>query len=126
MANTRSIGDVAQKRLGVTAEPEILTKELLPGEFAFLVLVSDGVSGVLGDQEIVDVVKECRTPEEAGKELVGFADEVGEVGDNCTALVVRLGGWEKRSSGGEGWNETKALREWRRTEAQEKAGRRRM
>lgn len=126
LANTRSVGDVAQKRLGVTAEPEILARELLPEEYSFLVLVSDGVSAVLGDQEIVDVVKECRTPQEAGKELVEFVDEVGEIGDNATAMVVRLGGWDRRAEGGEGWNETKALREWRRAGAEERGGRRRM
>ncbi|KAF8543690.1 phosphatase 2C-like domain-containing protein, partial [Trichophaea hybrida] len=116
LANTRSIGDVNQKRLGVSAEPELTTKEILPEEYSFLVLVSDGVSAVIGDQEICDVVKECRTPEEAGRELVEFVDEVGDVGDNATALVVRLGGWEKRAEGGDGWMGTKALREWRRDE----------
>ena len=62
-------------------------------------LVSDGVTGVLGDQEIVDLVKECKTPEEAGRVLTGFAVDVagaGEEGaDNATAMVVRLGGWER-------------------------------
>lgn len=123
LANTRSFGDISQKRLGVSAEPELTCREILPGEYSFLVLVSDGVSAVLGDQEICDVVKECRTPEEAGKELVEFADEVGDVGDNATAMVVRLGGWEKRADGGEGWMGTKSLREWRRREAEDVVGR---
>jgi len=118
LANTRSLGDVNQKRLGVSAEPELTVKEILPEEYSFLVLVSDGVSAVIGDQEICDVVKECRTPEEAGRELVEFVDEVGDVGDNATALVVRLGGWEKRAAGGDGWMSTKALREWRRDEVE--------
>jgi len=78
---------------------------------------------VLGDQEIADIVKECRTPGEAARELCDFVDEVGEVGDNATAIVVRLGGWEKRVEGGEGWMGTKRLREWRREEVEEKGGR---
>jgi protein phosphatase PTC6 len=123
LANTRAFGDVRQKRLGVSAEPEITVRQVAPGEYSFLVLVSDGVSGVLGDQEIADIVKECRTPGEAARELCDFVDEVGEVGDNATAIVVRLGGWEKRVEGGEGWMGTKRLREWRREEVEEKGGR---
>ncbi|KAI5815285.1 phosphatase 2C-like domain-containing protein [Pyronema omphalodes] len=123
LANTRSLGDVNQKRLGVTAEPELTVKELAPNEFSFVVLVSDGISAVLSDQEIVDVVKECATPEQASKKLVEFVDEVGDVGDNATALVVRLGGWEKRIEGGEGSQGTKQLRDWRRSEAADRGGR---
>lgn len=126
LAITRSLGDVHQKRLGVSAEPDLTVKTLGPGEYAFVVLVSDGITAVLGDQEIVDVVKSCKTPSEAAAELTRLCDEVGEVGDNATALVVRLGGWEKRAAGGEGIGETKALLDWKRKEAEEKGGRRRM
>lgn len=122
-ANTRSVGDVTQKRLGVTAEPELTMRELGAGEYAFLVLVSDGVSTVIGDQEICDLVKECKTPEEASRELVAFVDEVGDAGDNATALVVRLGGWEHRSEGGEGSLGTAGMREWRRMDAIERGSR---
>lgn len=125
LANTRAFGDVRQKRLGVSAEPDINRREIAPSEYSFLVLVSDGVSAVLGDQEIVDIVKECKTPEEAAGELVEFVDEVGEVGDNATAMVVRLGGWEKRAEGGEGWMGTKPLRAWKRDEALGRIGARR-
>ncbi|KAI5844403.1 phosphatase 2C-like domain-containing protein [Morchella snyderi] len=117
LANTRSFGDVSQKRLGVSAEPEITRREIRPAEFSFMVLVSDGVSATLTDQEICDIVKECKTPDEASKELVEFAEEVTTEGDNATAVVVRLGGWEKRGVGGEGYMGTKDLRAWRRDEA---------
>ncbi|KAL7269890.1 Protein phosphatase 2C 6 [Rhizina undulata] len=117
LANTRSFGDVNQKRLGVSAEPEIVKREIGGDEFSFMVLVSDGVSATLTDQEIVDIVKECKTPDEASKELVEFAEEVTTEGDNATALVVRMGGWEQRAAGGEGWMGTKNLRAWRRDEA---------
>lgn len=117
LANTRSFGDVSQKRLGVSAEPDITRRELQPAEFAFMVLVSDGVSATLTDQEICDIVKECKTPDEASRELVEFAEEVTTEGDNATAVVVRLGGWEKRALGGEGYMGTKDLRAWRREEA---------
>lgn len=118
LANTRSFGDMSSKRLGVSAEPEMRTTEMRPGEYAFLVLVSDGVSGVCGDQEIVDTVKEARTPEQGAREVVAFATEVSpEEGDNATCLVVRLGGWERRSEGGGGGWRTREGREWRRKEA---------
>lgn len=118
LANTRSFGDMSSKRLGVSAEPEIRTTEMQPGEYAFLVLVSDGVTGACGDQEIVDMVKESRTPEQGAREVVAFATEVSAEGDNATCLVVRLGGWERRSEGGGGGWRTREGREWKRKEAE--------
>jgi protein phosphatase PTC6 len=117
LANTRSFGDMASKRIGVSAEPEIRRIELSPAEFSFMVLVSDGVSGHLSDQEIVDVVKEARNPEQGARDVTSFATEVATDADNATTLVVRLGGWERRSEGGLGSLGTKELRDWRREEA---------
>lgn len=126
LANTRAFGDIGSKRLGVSAEPEITTTHLPPAGYAFLVLVSDGVCGHLADQEIVDVVKEAASPAKAAEDLVGFAVETGGTdADNATALVVRLGGWERRSEGGNGSLGTKERREFRRAEAGDpRAGRR--
>ncbi|KAL8810022.1 MAG: hypothetical protein Q9200_002918 [Gallowayella weberi] len=87
LANTRSFGDMPSKRMGVSAEPQIQTLQLNPAEYAFMVLVSDGVSNEASDQEIVDIVKECRTPEEGAKKVVTFATETGKEGDNATCLV---------------------------------------
>lgn len=117
LANSRSFGDMGSKRLGVSAEPEITRVELGPAQYSFLVLLSDGVSGTLSDQEIVDVVKEAKTPEQASKDVVAFATEVSSDGDNATCLVVRLGGWERRSEGGLGSLGTKEIRDYRRNEA---------
>ncbi|KAF1809562.1 protein phosphatase-like protein 2c [Eremomyces bilateralis CBS 781.70] len=124
LANTRSFGDMKAKRIGVSAEPEIRRVELSPAEYSFLVLVSDGVSGVMSDEEIVDVVKEAKTPEQGAKDLVSFAVEVSASADNATALVVRLGGWERRSEGGLGSLGTQELRDWRKMEAQDPRARR--
>jgi len=124
LANTRAFGDMGSKRFGVSAEPEICRVELGPAEYSFLVLVSDGISGELSDQEIVDIVKEARTPEQGAKDVVNFATEVTSEGDNATALVVRLGGWERRSEGGGGGMKTKELRDWRRQEALDPRSRR--
>lgn len=121
LANTRSFGDMASKRVGVSAEPEIRRIELEPAEYSFLVLCSDGVSGHLSDQEIVDIVKEAKTPEQAARDLVSFAVETStgsEGADNATGLVVRLGGWERRGEGGLGSLGTKEMRDWRKQEAE--------
>ncbi|KAI9781575.1 MAG: hypothetical protein M1816_002248 [Peltula sp. TS41687] len=117
LANTRAFGDIQSKRMGVSAEPEIRRLELKPAEYSFLVLVSDGVSGPLTDQEIVDIVKESKTPEQGAKNVVDFATEVSDEGDNATCLVLRLGGWERRIEGGLGSMETKEVREWKLQEA---------
>lgn len=117
LANSRAFGDMGSKRLGVSAEPEITRVELGPAQYSFLVLMSDGVSGTLSDQEIVDVVKEAKTPEQGSKDVVAFATEVSNDGDNATCLVVRLGGWERRSEGGLGSLGTKEIRDYRRNEA---------
>lgn len=119
LANTRSFGDMRSKRIGVSAEPEIHRYELGPAEYSFIVLVSDGVSGSLSDQEIVDIVKEAKTPEQGASDLVAFATETTKDGDNATALVVRLGGWERREEGGGGGMATKETRAFRLAEAQD-------
>ena len=117
LANSRAFGDMQSKRLGVSAEPEVTRAELGPAQYSFLALVSDGVSGTLGDQEIVDVVKEANTPEQGARDVVAYATEVSRDGDNATCLVVRLGGWERRSEGGLGSLGTKEIRDYRRNEA---------
>ena len=127
LANTRAFGDMSRKRLGISAEPEVRRIELSPAEYSFFVLCSDGVSGTLSDQEIVDIVKEARTPEQGARDVTGFATEVGGGSgdaDNATALVVRLGGWERRSEGGVGSMGTKEARDWRRKDAMDPRSRR--
>ncbi|CAK4032954.1 phosphatase 2C 4 [Lecanosticta acicola] len=124
LANTRAFGDIGSKRIGVSAEPQLTTVQIPPAGYAFLVLVSDGVSGHLEDQEIVDIVKEAKTPELAAQDLVSFAVETSQDADNATALVVRLGGWERRSEGGGGSLRTKERRDFRRQEASDPRSRR--
>ena len=117
LANTRAFGDMRSKRIGVSAEPEIRRIEIAPAEYSFFVLVSDGVSGTLSDQEIVDVVKEAKTPEQGARDVVSYATEVSKEGDNATCLVVRLGGWERRGEGGMGSMGTKEVRDFRKGDA---------
>lgn len=125
LANTRAFGDIASKRIGVSAEPEIKRVELGPAEYSFLVLISDGVSGTLNDQEVVDIVKEAKTPEQGARDVVSFATEVSAEGDNATCIAIRLGGWERRQEGGVGSLGTKESRQWKRSSAEDPRGRRR-
>jgi protein phosphatase len=53
------------------------------------VLCSDGLSGMVEDQEILDVVNAERDPELACRRLVALANEHGGE-DNITALIVRI------------------------------------
>ncbi|KFH44807.1 Protein phosphatase 2C-like protein [Hapsidospora chrysogenum ATCC 11550] len=119
LANSRAFGDMRSKRIGVSAEPEITRVDMGPAQYTFLVLMSDGVSSTLSDQEIVDVIKEARTPEEGARAVVEYATEVSHNGDNATCQVIRLGGWERRSEGGLGSLGTKEIRDIRRAEAQD-------
>ena len=86
-------------------------KLLLAPEWAYIVLVTDGISSVLSDAEIVDLARFARDPRAAAKNILSFADEMGG-DDNETALVVPLAGWGKIV----GPDRTKELREYRRSE----------
>ncbi|KAL2116369.1 hypothetical protein VTJ04DRAFT_8536 [Mycothermus thermophilus] len=119
LANSRSFGDMLSKRVGVSAEPDVERVQMGPAQYSFLVLLSDGVSGTLSDQEVVDIIKEAATPEEGARKVVEYATEVSGDGDNATCMVVRLGGWERRSEGGLGSLGTKEMRDMRRAEAQD-------
>ena len=124
LANTRAFGDIASKRIGVSAEPEIKRIELGPAEYSFMAMMSDGVSGTLSDQEVADIVKEAKTPDQAARDVVSFATEVSLEGDNATCMVVRMGGWERRQEGGHGSMGTKESREYKRQNASDPRSRR--
>ncbi|VDP92342.1 unnamed protein product [Echinostoma caproni] len=65
-----------------------------------MVLVSDGVTHVMSDEEIATTITECRTPQDAAKFLVESALQYGS-DDNASALVVPFGFWGKSFSGGQ-------------------------
>lgn len=108
------IGDMKYKPYGVTAEPEVRTKLLEAPEWAYIVLVTDGVTSVLSDAEIVDLARNARDPRTAAKNILEFAEEMGS-DDNATTIVLPLAGWGKVT----GPDRTKELREYRRTEMSE-------
>lgn len=107
-----SLGDLRFKPFGVTAEPEVHTKLLERGEWAFLVLLSDGISSVVSDDEVVDLARGARDPRAGAQAILSYAEELG-VEDNATALVVPLSGW----SHVRGPDKTKDLRAYRREQS---------
>ncbi|KAJ2920813.1 hypothetical protein H1R20_g16280, partial [Candolleomyces eurysporus] len=112
LTNTRCLGDLRYKKFGVTPEPEVRTKLLNGEEWAYLVLVSDGISSILSDDEIVDLARDAPDPRTAAKRILDFSQELGGE-DNATAIVVPLAGWGKIK----GPDQTKELREYRRIQA---------
>ncbi|KAF9572881.1 hypothetical protein EC968_009365 [Mortierella alpina] len=120
LANTRALGDIAMKPFGVSAEPEIVRRTVKAKEAAFLVLMSDGISSVMSNQEVVDCVKLEDNPTQAAANLLNLAEQLGAE-DNCTVMVVRLPAW-----GAEMPDLSKELREYRwQNEAQQSRARRR-
>jgi len=77
-----------------------------------MVVVSDGVSSILSDDEIVDLARGAPTPKIAADRILAFSQELGGE-DNATAVVVPLAGWGKVR----GPDKTLALREFRRQQA---------
>ena len=89
---TRSIGDLELKRYGVSAVPDVRKLKIKHGKDAFLVLTTDGINGVMSDQEICDVISRTEEPSEAAQALTDQALHYSSE-DNATAIVVPLGSW---------------------------------
>ena len=86
LANTRALGDIAMKPFGVSAEPELIRRTVKASEAAFLVLISDGISSVMSNQEVVDCVKLENNPTQAAANVLNLAEQLGAE-DNCTVMV---------------------------------------
>ncbi|KZT30676.1 protein serine/threonine phosphatase 2C [Neolentinus lepideus HHB14362 ss-1] len=112
LANTRGLGDLGFKRFGVTPEPDVQTKLLKGPEWAYMILVSDGISSSVSDDEIVDLARDAPTPKRAAEKILNYAEELGS-DDNATAIVVPLAGW----GGIQGPDRTKELRAYRLEQA---------
>ena len=74
-AFTRSIGDAMAEELGVFAEPEMLTREIMP-EDKIIVLASDGVFEFLTNQSVLDICAKFADPLEACRAVVAEAYEL--------------------------------------------------
>lgn len=121
LANTRCLGDLQFKKFGVTPEPELRSKLLNGNEWSSAILVSDGISSTVSDQEVVDIARHAQNPKTAAECILSFSQKVGS-GDNGTAIVVPLKGWGKIT----GPDKTKELREYRLKQAEGSERQRRM
>ncbi|CAO3676371.1 unnamed protein product [Umbelopsis ramanniana] len=108
LATSRAFGDTGLKRYGVSAEPDFVRHSITANNpAAFMVLVTDGITSVMTDQEIIDFVKQYDEPQEAAKELVNISEQFGTE-DNSTCMVVRFKSWGSAMP-----DYTKRLREYK-------------
>lgn len=87
----------------------LVTHQSIGSEYAFIVLVSDGVTSTLTDPEIVDVARNEHDPQKAARAIISLAEELGSE-DNATALVIPLAGWGNTT----GPDKTLELRNYRK------------
>ncbi|XXT24411.1 Stp1/IreP family PP2C-type Ser/Thr phosphatase [Sorangium sp. So ce429] len=78
---TRALGMKDAVKVDIRSEP------ILPGD-VFL-LCSDGLSGMVSEQQILDVFEITQEPHEACELLIAMANEAGGT-DNISALIVRI------------------------------------
>jgi len=74
-AFTRSLGDLTAEELGVFAEPEILTRDVMSQD-KIIVIASDGVFEFLTNQSVIDMCNKFRDPLQACKAVVAEAYEL--------------------------------------------------
>jgi protein phosphatase PTC6 len=81
-------------------------------DYAYVILVTDGLTSLMSDQEIVDMARNATDPTRAAKTIVHFGEDLGAQ-DNCTCIVVPLSGWGRVG----GIDRTEERREYRRKQA---------
>ena len=71
-AFTRSFGDQMAEELGVTAEPEVLVKEITSND-QYVIIASDGVFEFLTNQMVADIISTTADPIDACRAVVEYA-----------------------------------------------------
>lgn len=89
LARHHPFANIVTRALGIKGEVDVdvVRGELQPGD-VFL-LCSDGLTGMLPDGEIGEILAAAATPEDAVAALVDAANAAGGY-DNITAIVVRM------------------------------------
>jgi len=88
---------VLTRVLGVDAEVEVDTFQLVPYKGDRLLLASDGLFGELSHEEIAAVMRRRSEPERVAQELVSKAKEAGGA-DNITVVVIDVTDDDDRSA----------------------------
>lgn len=86
----------------VTAEPEIINVELLPGKQDFLVLGTDGLFDNLHDQDVIECVLQTAKQVGLSAKRLGSEAVARGVTDNVTSIVLFLRKWDE--SGRKDWD----------------------
>jgi protein phosphatase len=81
--------NVITRALGMTesVQVDVSADEPRPGDV--YVLCSDGLSGMISDDEILQIVQRAATPDDAARQLIALANEHGGE-DNVTAVVAKV------------------------------------
>lgn len=88
-----------RKSLGIrsTVEPEPCQMPLIPAEGDILLICSDGLSGMMEEEDILEVLVESTDVNVAGKVLIDLAKSGGGM-DNITVQIVRFTGVDNRDA----------------------------
>lgn len=93
-AFTRSFGDKAAELLGVTAEPEILVREIYSSD-KYVIIATDGVFEFMTNQMVADIVAATDDPLDACRAVVAAAYELwlryDVRTDDITIIILKFG-----------------------------------
>lgn len=98
---------VITRALGTDADMETDTLEIEASPGDRLLLCSDGLTGMVGEAEIAELLGSYRDPKVAGEALIAAANEAGGQ-DNISVVIADIAGdsaptAEERRSGRRGW-----------------------
>ncbi len=93
------LSNVILRALGVESHVEVDMDELWVGAGDQILVCSDGLTHMVTDKEIAEVLTQPGTPQQVADRLVELADERGGE-DNTTVIVLRLipapvSGWRR-------------------------------
>lgn len=104
-ARSHPLKNVVTRALGGGAHVAVDLIELPVGEGDRYLLCSDGLTGMVSDEEILEALSSARTPEQIVRGLVDLANERGGV-DNITAIMVVVKPSTGRKAGDESSEKT--------------------
>lgn len=90
-AKTHPLKNVVTRALGGGAHVAVDLREIPTSRGDRYLLCSDGLTGMVSDEELLETIRSERSLEEGVRRLVELANERGGV-DNITAIMVEVGG----------------------------------